>query len=48
MSKEQKPQTEVVDQLVLVHDPIMGSRYELQSVEVYVEDNIESLENGEQ
>ena len=39
----ENPKTEVVDQLVLVHDPIMGSRYELQSVEVYVEDN-ETLE----
>jgi hypothetical protein len=46
MSKEQK--TELADQLVLVHDPILGSRYELQSVEVFAEGTIESTENGEQ
>lgn len=46
MAKEQK--TEVVDQLVLVQDPILGSRYELQSVEVLVEGTIESTENEEQ
>ena len=34
MSKEQKQQTEVVEQLVLVHDPILGSRYELQEVKL--------------
>jgi hypothetical protein len=39
---------ETVDQLVLVQDPILGSKYELQSVEVYVEGTIKSLENGEQ
>jgi hypothetical protein len=32
MNKEIK--TETTDQLVLVHDVILGSRYELQSVEV--------------
>ncbi len=48
MSKEQKPQTEVVDQLVLVQDPILGSRYELQSVEVRVEEENESVESDEQ
>lgn len=38
MNKETKFTTEIVDQLVLVHDPILGSRYELQSVEVMVEE----------
>jgi hypothetical protein len=30
---ENKPSTERVEQLVLVQDPILGSRYELQEVE---------------
>ena len=30
---ENKPNTERVEQLVLVHDPILGSKYELQEVE---------------
>lgn len=30
MTKKQKPQK--VEQLVLVHDPVLGSRYELQQV----------------
>lgn len=47
MAKKQKPQTEVVEQLVLVHDPILGSKYELQSVEVYIDETNESTENAE-
>ena len=43
MAKKQKPQTEVVEQLVLVHDPILGSRYELQSVEVESEEFFQHL-----
>lgn len=34
---EKQVKTKIIDQLVLVEDPILGSRYELQSVEVYVE-----------
>ena len=46
MSKENQIKTEIVDKLVLVHDPILGSRYELQSVEVYAElDSTESETN---
>jgi len=48
MVKEQKPKTETVDRVVLVHDPIIGSRYELQSVEVRVEEENESVESDEQ
>jgi hypothetical protein len=44
MAKEQNPQTELVDRVVLVQDPILGSRYELQSVEVRVEEENESDE----
>lgn len=34
-NEKQTPMTtETVDQLILVQDPILGSRYELQSVEV--------------
>jgi hypothetical protein len=45
MSKEQK--TELADKLVLVHDPILGSRYELQSVEVYAELDAPESETNE-
>jgi|OM-RGC.v1.038234513 hypothetical protein len=48
MAKEQKPKTEIVDRVVLVQDPILGSRYELQSVEVRVEEENESVESDEQ
>lgn len=41
MSKENQIKTEIMDQLVLVYDPILGSRYELQSVEVVVEESID-------
>jgi hypothetical protein len=45
-NEKQTPMSvELADQLVLVHDPILGSRYELQSVEVYTEVKIESTEN---
>lgn len=40
MSKENQIKTEIVDRVVLVQDPILGSRYELQSVEVRVEESI--------
>lgn len=42
MSKENQIKTEIVDRVVLVQDPILGSRYELQSVEVRVEESIET------
>jgi hypothetical protein len=45
MAKEQK--TELADQLVLVQDPILGSRYELQSVEVYAELDAPESETNE-
>ena len=38
-----KKQTEVVERLVLVVDPILGSRYELQNVEIEVIDAVEEL-----
>ena len=47
MSKENQIKTEIVDQLVLVHDPILGSRYELQSVEVYAELDAPESETNE-
>ena len=49
MSKEkQTPMTvETVDQLVLVHDVILGSSYELQSVEVYAELDAPESETNE-
>lgn len=47
MSKENQIKTEIVDQLVLVHDPILGSRYELQSVEVYAELDSTETESNE-
>jgi hypothetical protein len=47
MSKENQIKTEIVDQLVLVHDPILGSRYELQSVEVYAELDAPETESNE-
>lgn len=34
---ENKPNTERVEQLVLVHDPILGSKYELQEVEFFID-----------
>ena len=45
MSK--KPNTIFVEQLVLVQDPILGSKYELQKVEVTLQDGTskELLEN---
>lgn len=42
MNKENQIKTEIVDRVVLVQDPILGSRYELQSVEVRVEESIET------
>jgi hypothetical protein len=42
MSKENQIKTEIVDRVVLVQDPILGSRYELQSVEVRVEESTET------
>jgi hypothetical protein len=47
-NEKQTPITvETVDQLVLVHDPILGSRYELQSVEVYAELDAPESETNE-
>ena len=34
---ENKPKTETVERLVLVQDAILGSKYELQGVEVEIE-----------
>jgi len=42
MNKENQIKTEIVDRVVLVQDPILGSRYELQSVEVRVEESTET------
>ena len=42
MNKENQIKTEIVDRVVLIQDPILGSRYELQSVEVRVEESIET------
>lgn len=42
MNKENQIKTEIVNRVVLVQDPILGSRYELQSVEVRVEESIET------
>ena len=47
MSKENQIKTEIMDQLVLVQDPILGSRYELQSVEVYAELDSPETESNE-
>lgn len=47
MSKENQIKTEIMDQLVLVQDPILGSRYELQSVEVYAELDAPESETNE-
>lgn len=45
---KQTPMTvETVDQLVLVHDVILGSTYELQSVEVYSELKAPETESNE-
>lgn len=47
-NEKQTPMTvETVDQLVLVHDPILGSIYELQSVEVYAELDSTETESNE-
>ena len=50
MSKEKqtKMTTETIDMVVLVSDPILGSRYELQSVEVRVEESPETESTNEQ
>lgn len=48
MSKENQIKTEIVDRVVLVQDPILGSRYELQSVEVRVEESTETESTDEQ
>jgi hypothetical protein len=42
MNKENQIKTEIVDRVVLIQDPILGSRYELQSVEVRVEESTET------
>ena len=47
MNKENQIKTEIMDQLVLVQDPILGSRYELQSVEVYAELDAPESETNE-
>ena len=47
MSKENQIKTEIVDRVVLVQDPILGSRYELQSVEVYAELDAPESETNE-
>lgn len=46
-TKQTPMTTETVDQLVLVQDPILGSRYELQSVEVYTELDSTQIETNE-
>ena len=48
MNKENQIKTEIVDRVVLVQDPILGSRYELQSVEVRVEESIETESTDEE
>lgn len=48
MNKENQIKTEIVDRVVLVQDPILGSRYELQSVEVRVEESTETESTDEQ
>ena len=40
---ENKPKTIWVEQLVLVQDPILGSRYELQMVEIEDTDVVTSV-----
>lgn len=48
MNKENQIKTEIVDRVVLVQDPILGSRYELQSVEVRVEESTETESTDEE
>lgn len=45
MSKEVKIEDVLSQKLVLVHDPILGSRYELQTDWIKVEIEIEETES---
>lgn len=45
---ENKPKTIWVEQLVLVQDPILGSKYELQMVEVEDTETTETESTDEQ
>ena len=47
MTTANQIKTEIVDRAVLVQDPILGSRYELQSVEVYAELDAPESETNE-